>query len=303
MWVEPALAHGVVGKRFFPATLVIEDPFVADELSFPSVVHRKHPAEGETPPHHETEISADIQKRITPNFSLSVGGVFIHLDPDGAANENGFGNLELGAKYSLFSSDPHEAILSAGVEIEVGGTGNKSVGAESFSEITPALYFGKGFGDLPDSIKYLKPVAITGTLGFKIPTRSKTVKVSVNEDGDVETEVERHPHSLKWGFAVEYSLPYLQAFIRDLGIPDPFKGMIPVIELEFETFLNRGRGGQTDGTVNPGIIWAGKSFELGVEAVIPINDRTGKDVGVRGLVHFFLDDLFPRSLGRPLFGR
>ena len=25
-------AHGVIGKRFFPATLVVDDPFVSDEL-------------------------------------------------------------------------------------------------------------------------------------------------------------------------------------------------------------------------------------------------------------------------------
>jgi hypothetical protein len=38
-----------------------------------------------------------------------------------------------------------------------------------------------------------------------------------------------------------------------------------------------------------------------VEAIIPINERTGKNVGIRGLVHLFIDDLFPQSLGRPLF--
>ena len=27
-------AHGTAGKRFFPTTLTIEDPFVSDELSF-----------------------------------------------------------------------------------------------------------------------------------------------------------------------------------------------------------------------------------------------------------------------------
>ena len=29
----PAWAHGLIGQRFFPATLKIDDPFVADELS------------------------------------------------------------------------------------------------------------------------------------------------------------------------------------------------------------------------------------------------------------------------------
>src|SRR5262249_47204397 len=30
-----AFAHGFAGKRFFPATLATDDPFVADELSLP----------------------------------------------------------------------------------------------------------------------------------------------------------------------------------------------------------------------------------------------------------------------------
>jgi hypothetical protein len=30
-------AHGTAGKRFFPTTLKIDDPFVSDELSFGSV--------------------------------------------------------------------------------------------------------------------------------------------------------------------------------------------------------------------------------------------------------------------------
>jgi hypothetical protein len=52
--------------------------------------------------------------------------------------------------------------------------------------------------------------------------------------------------------------------------------------------------------VNPGLIWAGKYFEVGVEAIIPINLRTGKDVGIRALLHFFLDDLWP-TVFRPIF--
>ena len=36
-----AHAHGLAGKRFFPSTLTIDDPFVADELSLPTVFHIK----------------------------------------------------------------------------------------------------------------------------------------------------------------------------------------------------------------------------------------------------------------------
>ena len=30
-----ALAHGLAGERFFPATILTDDPFVADEISLP----------------------------------------------------------------------------------------------------------------------------------------------------------------------------------------------------------------------------------------------------------------------------
>jgi hypothetical protein len=31
------LAHGLAGQRFFPATILTDDPFVADEISLPQV--------------------------------------------------------------------------------------------------------------------------------------------------------------------------------------------------------------------------------------------------------------------------
>lgn len=299
----PASAHGLAGKRFFPATLVIDDPFVADELALPSVFHIKKPAKEKEPATRETEVKGEFSKRLTSNLGLSLEGELIHLDPDGRKPaQTGFGNLEVGLKYQFFKSDPHEAILSLGLGWEVGGTGRKAVEAESFDVLNPTLFFGKGFGDLPDALPFLRPLAVTGVVGGKIPTRRSTKKVKVEAD-EVEVETERHPHIFQWGFVVEYSLPYLQSFVKDVGLPAPFNRVIPVVEMNFETFLDRGSGGKTNGTVNPGILWAGKSFEIGLEAVFPINDRTGKNVGVRGMLHFFLDDLFPTSLGRPIFGR
>jgi hypothetical protein len=276
-------AHGFAGKRFFPTTLTIDDPFVSDELSF-EVSHIKEPGEGEESPTWSTEISGEYSKRITPSLGLSIGGEFLHLNPDEGKTENGFGNLELGAKYQLVTSAPHEALLAIGLDIEIGGTGGRSVGAESFSTFSPVLLFGKGFGDLPEGVSFLKPLAITGRLGV-----------------DVAREVEHNPVTLSWGFTVQYSLQYLQSFVKDVGLGAPFNRMIFLVELPLETCLNRGCGGQTTGTVNPGLIWFGKSIQLGLEAAIPINDQSGKNVGVRGLLHFFIDDLFPQSLGRPIF--
>src|SRR4051794_29543739 len=80
--IEPLHAHGVVGKRFFPATIATEDPFVADELSLPTFSTFKAAGEGDEPKTRETEISAELAKRITRDLGLSVGYGWRHLKPE-----------------------------------------------------------------------------------------------------------------------------------------------------------------------------------------------------------------------------
>ena len=294
-------AHGFAGQRFFPTTLAIDDPFVSDELSF-LTRHVKEPGKGEEPPTVSTEMAAEYSKRLTPHLGLSLGGTFRHLDPEEGSTENGFGNLEVGAKYQVITSARSEALLAVGLSAEVGGTGSRAVGSDTFSTLSPGLFFGKGFGDLPDTVPFLRPFALTGILTAHIPTRSKTVTTSIDPlSGDITQMVEHNPMALSWGVTLQYNLQYLQAFVKDVGLGAPFNRMIPIVELALETCLNRGCGGQTTGTVNPGLIWFGKYLQLGVEATVPINTRSGKNVGVLGLVHVFIDDLFPQSLGRPLF--
>ena len=41
---------------------------------------------------------------------------------------------------------------------------------------------------------------------------------------------------------------------------------------------------------------------VGVEAIIPATRAAGKNVGVVAQVHFYLDDIFPQGIGRPLLG-
>jgi hypothetical protein len=40
---------------------------------------------------------------------------------------------------------------------------------------------------------------------------------------------------------------------------------------------------------------------VAIEAMIPVNRQSGTSVGVIGQLHFFLDDIFPNTLGRPIF--
>src|SRR5262249_2427371 len=240
---QDSAAHGFAGSRFFPATLSTDDPFVNDELSLPTVSSIVTPDEGGT---RDTEISVDIAKRITPNFGVEISESYINLQPHGERSANGFGNLELGAKYEFFENDEHEAMLSLGGDVEVGGTGNERVGVDTFSTWTPALFFGKGFGDLPNELAFLKPLAVTGLIGVSIPTSASTRTVTVNElTGEREIEIERHPDVLEWGFALEYSIIYLQEQVKDIGLRFPFDRLIPLVEFPFQTPLNRGQEGLT----------------------------------------------------------
>jgi len=302
IWPALAAAHGLAGKRFFPSTLTIDDPFVSDELSLPTFFHIKQPGDSGTPPGQVTSLSGEFSKRIFPDLGLTLAGDWNLLDPaSNGKTESGTGNLEMTLKYQFFTSAAHETILSAAFGWEAGGTGRKKIRAESFDVLKPAILFGKGLGDLPDQLAWMKPFAVTGLVEGVLPTRSGNKTFSLNDDGDLDIEIEKNPNVLHWGFAVMYSLPYLQSFVKDVGLPAIIRQLIPIVEIDINNPLDRGFAGKTTGTVNPGIIWAGKYFQLGLEAVVPINERTGKNVGIRGQVHFFIDDIFPNTLGKPLF--
>ena len=280
-----AQAHAIVGDRFFPATLSTDDPGVADELSLPTVSSFKT---GDDPAVRELDVSGEWSKRITKDFGVSFADTWTRLKTPDGDTSSGFQNLETTLKYQFVTNAEHETLLAAGVSYEWAGSGATRVGAEHHSTVTPTIYFGKGAGDLPASLAWAQPFALTGLVGYAIPTRS--------HDGD-----ERNPRVMTWGLALEYSLPYLAAHVKDLGFPAFVNGLTPLVEASFETPVANAGGAKTTGTINPGVIWSGRHFQFGAEATLPINRQSGKGAGFVVQAHFFLDDLFPRSIGRPIW--
>jgi hypothetical protein len=203
----------------------------------------------------------------------------------------------VGAKWQFLTNAPHELILSIGTDFDIGGTGAHQI-SESFTTISPGLFFGKGFGDLPSSMGFFRPFAITGVIGSSFPMRSGNVSIDPDTG---ETIVARNPTNLNWEFSLQYSLLYLQSFVKDIGLGDPFKRMILIAEFPMQTCMNTDCRGQITGTVNPGVVWAGKFMEFGIAAQIPINSRSGSSVGVLGLIHLYVDDLWPKGIGGPIF--
>jgi hypothetical protein len=286
-----AFAHCFVGPRFFPATLVIDDPCVADELSLPTVQWSQT---GDMPPATEWDISAELSKRITEDLGISIGDTWSQIHQPGGFTQAGFSNLETTVQYQLLKDGSHELALLLGLIVDWGGTGAVDSGlATPWSTLTPTFYFGKGFGDLPDSFGWFRAFAVTGQIGYQFPTRSFDV--------DTGSFI---PQVLVYGASIQYSMPYLKSEIRDYQLPDFINHLIPIVEAQFSTPVtnNFGNSPITIGTINPGVIWVGTYFQVGAEAVIPVNRVSGTGVGFLGQLHLYLDDMFPATIGQPLLG-
>jgi len=287
-----AMAHCFVGARFLPATLATDDPCVADEISLPTVSWSKT---ADMPPATQWDVSIDFAKRITEDFGITVGNTWSQIHQPGGFTVAGFGNLDTTAQYQLLKNSEHELALLLGLIVEWGGTGAVNSGlAAPFSTLTPTFYFGKGFGDLPDSFGWLRAFAVTGQIGYQIPTRSFDIVQG--------TPI---PQVLVYGGSIQYSMPYLKSEIRDYQLPDFINHLIPIVEVALATPVanNFGNSSVTTGTINPGVIWVGSYFQVGLEAVVPVNSESGHGIGVLGQLHLYLDDIFPNSIiGRPLLG-
>lgn len=296
LWLSlPAKAHCFVGNRFFPATIEIDDPCVADELSLPTIAGFKN---GDVPSADELDIAGEYSKTITPNFGVSFEEAWIHLHTPGEGNASGFDNLGTSFKYQFVRDPARELAMSVSLDADWGNTGSSAVDAESFTTFTPTLFFGKGLGFLKTPL--LKPFAITGQVGYAIPTKDSTAAVD-ETTGLIDTTP--NPHSIVWGGTLQYSMPYLKSSVQDFGLPEFVNHLIPLVELDLSSEVSNFDGEEpTTGTVNPGVIYIADKFQLAAEAIIPINRASGDDVGVVGQVHFYLDDMFPRSIGKPLFG-
>ncbi|MDB5955846.1 MAG: hypothetical protein JWP60_2454 [Ramlibacter sp.] len=294
-----ALAHGFVGQRFFPATLATDDPFVADELSLPTVSVTHSEASADAPAGKQTAVSIDVSKRITDDLGISFGSAWNRFHFADGTRTTGFDNSELGLKYQFYRNEAAEALVSAGISWEIGGSGSRSLGVDRFSTYTPTIFFGKGFGNLP--VDALRPLAVTGTAGLAIPSRSSTTTTAVDPDtGLPATQVQRNPDVLRLGLSLQYSIPYLQSMVKDTGLGAPWNRMIPVVEIAAARPVNRVEDRSWTGTVNPGVLWVGQKVQVGLEAVLPMNHASGRGVGWLVQLHFFLDDIFPNTIGRPL---
>jgi hypothetical protein len=277
-----AWAHAVCGDRVFPATLIMDDPGMDDEMSLPTIQYNPIPAAGGNPAGAMTSYGFEWDKTITKSFGFAINDDYITQRGAGQ-NLHGWDDVTVTLKDELPCSESHEFMVSVGVIREFAGTGSSQlarVGAiDTVGNTAPTLYAGKGLGDLP--IGYFRPLAVTAELGYQI---SDSPRAS--------------PDQLAYAASLQYSLPYLQQHVKALDLPAFFGRLIPLVEFSWTT----PRGGPTTGTIAPGVLYEADAWQLGAEAIIPANAATRQSQGTGFIVqfHLFLDDLFPDSIGKPL---
>ena len=279
---KSASAHGIAGDRVFPATIVIDDPAVGDELSFPTFSTIHNSENNGAPGSREFDFGAEWDKTITEDLGVNFNFDYTRLNFDDGTHAEGWQNPVFTLKYKLYVNPEHEFMTSIGVIREFGGTGSTAVD-NPIGSTTPTVYVGKGLGDLP--VDFLRPFAITGEFQYQV---SDQPTAQANQ----------------WiiGGSLQYSIPYLQQHVRDMGLPEIIGRMIPIVEVSMTVPSNGAPGGSVTGTIAPGILYEGDAWQLGIEALIPATSATHTNVGVIAQFHLYLDDIFPDTIGKPIFG-
>jgi hypothetical protein len=298
----PSWAHGIAGNRYFPGTLTFDDPAVADELFMPLYAHLEHPTRegGEAT---DDTFSLTFLRLLTPRLAIGGDTTWLRRARDGFSTRTGFGVTHLLIKGLVYENDPHETLVSTSLIWGFGNLGTKAVGGYGPYTLQPSVTFGKGFGNLPDTLKWLRPFAIAGAIAPEFPINGRTKTLLFEPAADQSHYGYLHnPVMIQWAFALQFSTLYLTS--RFTGGPpkeEPLNQLVPLIEFPVDTTISGGRFVNA-ATMNPGLSYVGVVYQVAAEAIVPLNSQGGHGVGVTAGLEFFLDDLAPSLFAKPVFG-
>lgn len=295
LWTQAAHAHGIAGNRYFAGTMTFDDPAVADELILPNFSYLDHPAQGSNVA--ESRINGAFARLLTPTLAFTVDSSWLHQNwPTGRTS--GFDKTNIGLKYEAYRDNRHEALMSVSLAWGIGHSGAVAVGADAPDTIQPGIFFGKGFGDLPDSVSWLRPFAVTGAVVGEVPLATGGRALAPNPvTGRFDTILSPAVETLHWGFSIQYSTLYLTRRF-DGGPPkdEPLNQLVPLVEFQFDS----PRGQATAATANPGFAYVAVTWQVAAEAIIPLSRAGGTGPGFRAQLLLFLDDLVPSLFRKPL---
>jgi hypothetical protein len=136
----------------------------------------------------------------------------------------------------------------------------------------------------------LRPFGITGALVLEHPTGSVSRNFGIDSiGGQLAPMPTINVEILRWGLAVEFSTLYLTS--RFTGGPpkeEPLNQLVPLVEFAFDS----SRGTKTIATMNPGLSYVAVTWQIAVEAIVPLNSVSGHNIGGESPIA-----AFPRRAG------
>ena len=137
-------AHGVVGKRLFLEPIVTEDANVFSEfdLLIPSFVKGE---DGKK----ELALGSSLTLQLTENLGLEIEQEWVNRNPLTGPNLTGFSDFEAVLKYVAHVNPKREWIFTVALIWEP-PIGQNNVKEGDFHALGTGVFYGKGFGDLPE---------------------------------------------------------------------------------------------------------------------------------------------------------
>jgi hypothetical protein len=219
-----------------------------------------------------------LEKTISSKSSFSLFVGYQRLEQEGEfTSASGFTNLGLAYKRVLVTIPRHEFVFTISPSIEL-PVGSRSIGSESHPRAGGDLLFQKGFGDLPDSLRMLRPLGVEGDAGWES-------KVTGARDD-----------LLSANFELEYSLEYLDANVAGGAVPSALHDLTPHLDFDYAQYLSAHRNSsQPDFELTPAIAWMNSIFEvnLGVQVGVNRASRGTGSVAFVWLIGVSYDQLVP----------
>src|SRR5262249_4476459 len=161
----------------------------------------------------------------------------------------------------VYRSDLHELLVSARLGWGIGHSGAQGISANAPDLLQPGIFFGKGFGDLPDELAWLRPFGITVAVTLDHPTTGSSINFGIDpQPGQLGPRFPDKVDILHGGFALDFSPLYLPSRFTPGKLPkdEPLNQLVPLVEFSFDS----PRGEKTVATMNPGLSYVAVSWQL-----------------------------------------
>jgi hypothetical protein len=223
-----------------------------------------------------------IEKTISSDSSLSLLGGISRLDIEtGVAT--GWNNIAFSYKHLISSVPVHEFALAVNPLLEI-PTGSTKTGAESHPRWGIEVLAEKGFADLPEPLRALRPAAVEGDAGWE-------TKMTGTQDDLLSADAE-----------IEYSIDYFDRYTCAGCVGEKLRGFTPHLDFDYDQYTSAHRNISSPVfSLVPAIAWLNSIFEVNVGAEVALNRGSSGDGSVAfvWLLGVSLDDLVPGAKWTP----